>query len=91
MAVGQSIETVGEVLGVLEVGLREREFGLAMRRLEHDVISNGELVGHAHVRRLENDAIDNDEITCAPMAIVPLVSNRKYGPRGASSSGNDAP
>ena len=50
------------MLGIFEVGLGERELGLAMRRFEHDVIRDGELVRNAHVGGLENDAVDNDEI-----------------------------
>jgi hypothetical protein len=62
VAVDQPVEAVGDVLGILEIGLRECEFGFTVARFEDHVVGHRELIGDPDVGGLEHDAVDDDEV-----------------------------
>ena len=57
MAVGEPVETVGDVLGILEIGLRECQLGIAVNRLQNDV------VGHAVIIHANEDDMTTQDPT----------------------------
>jgi hypothetical protein len=62
VAVDEAVEAVGNVLGILEIGLRESKFGFTVARFENHVVGHRELIGDSNVCGLEHDAVDDDEI-----------------------------
>src|SRR5690242_14799440 len=64
-AVLETEDAFAEADRIIELRARHVDLGIALMRLEHDVVGSGELVGHPQVARLEQDAIDDDVVGTA--------------------------
>jgi hypothetical protein len=58
----QAKHALADVLGIVDLGTRELDLGIAAFGLEDDIIGNSILVGNAQILGLEHDTVDQDEI-----------------------------
>ena len=65
----QAKHALADVLGIVYLGTRERDLGIAAFGLEDDIIGNGILVGNAQILGLEHDTVDQDEMALSIMSM----------------------